>query len=153
MSYIDGEDKPEGCIFCQYPQEHNDAENLIIYRGKNTFVILNRYPYATGHLLIVPYRHTCDFTSLTAEESTEMNALTQESIKVIERAMGPDGYNLGMNLGKSAGAGIEAHLHLHLVPRWEGDTNYMSVTAETRVLPEALSATRDKLLGAWPKTL
>ena len=151
MAYIGSDEKITDCIFCVYPQEDNDAENLILHRGNYAFVMLNRYPYATGHLLVIPYRHTSDLTTLTVEEGAEMLELTQKSIQAIEVASKPHGYNLGMNLGKTAGAGIDAHLHLHIVPRWDGDTNFMSVTAETKVLPEALSATREKLLSVWPK--
>lgn len=151
MAYIGSEEKSPDCIFCVYPREDNDAENLILHRGRYTFVMLNRYPYATGHLLVIPYRHTSDLTTLTPEEGAELLELTQASIRAIEAASKPHGFNLGMNLGKTAGAGIDAHLHLHIVPRWDGDTNFMSVTAETKVLPEALSATREKLLSAWPK--
>lgn len=151
MAYIGSDQKNPDCIFCAYPNEDNDAENLILHRGHHAFVMLNRYPYATGHLLVVPYRHTCALTSLTQGEGAEMLELTQKSIQAIETASKPHGFNLGMNLGKTAGAGIAAHLHLHIVPRWDGDTNFMSVTAETKVLPEALSATREKLLAAWPK--
>ena len=151
MAYIGNDEKITDCIFCVYPREENDAENLILYRGDYAFVILNRYPYATGHLLVVPYRHTSDLVTLTPEEGAEMMKLTQESIRTIKTASKPHGFNLGMNLGKTAGAGIDAHLHLHIVPRWDGDTNFMSVTAETKVLPEALSVTREKLLSAWMK--
>ena len=151
MDYIGSNEKNPDCIFCAYPKENNDVENLILFRGEKAFIILNRYPYATDHLLIVPYRHTSDLTSLTPEEGVEMLELTQKSIRAIEAASKPHGFNLGMNLGKTAGAGIDAHLHLHIVPRWDGDTNFMSVTAETKVLPEALFVTREKLLAAWPK--
>ena len=151
MAYIGSDEKKPDCIFCVYPQQKNDAENLILYRGNYAFVMLNRYPYATGHLLVIPYRHTSDLVTLTPEEGAEMLELTQESIRTIKTASKPHGFNLGMNLGKTAGAGIDAHLHLHIVPRWDGDANFMSVTAETKVLPEALSATREKLLSAWPK--
>lgn len=149
MEYIGSGNSDGECIFCKYPKEDNDAENLILFRGEKAFVMLNRYPYSTGHLLVIPYTHTSDITSLTSLECAEISTLTQRCVGVVQDAMHPDGFNLGMNLGKTAGAGIDAHLHLHIVPRWSGDINFMSVTAETKVLPEALSSTRIKLLEAW----
>ncbi|MDR0653743.1 MAG: HIT domain-containing protein [Synergistaceae bacterium] len=156
MSYIDSYDdakkKNEStghCIFCAYPKENSDEENLIVCRGRFSFVILNRFPYASGHLMIVPYRHTSIFQSLTDEESHELFFYAQKGVPLLERIYGAEGFNLGMNIGHAAGAGIDTHLHLHLVPRWNGDTNFMSVTAETRVLPESLSVTREKILRAW----
>jgi ATP adenylyltransferase len=144
--------KSNGCIFCRYPQEHNDEENLIITREKNAFVIMNRYPYSTGHLLIVPYRHTAAFTSLTDEEKLEIFSLAQKSVTILEKIMRAEGFNIGINIGKAAGAGIDTHIHLHVVPRWNGDINFMSVTAETKVLPEALKVTRQRLLAEWNNT-
>jgi ATP adenylyltransferase len=152
MSYISQskyQDNSEDCIFCAYPKDTDDAENLILYRGGNCFVLLNRYPYSNGHLMIIPYRHTSDLGALGAQEKLEIMTLAQTSIDVLTKTMKPDGFNLGINLGKVAGAGIDAHLHLHVVPRWNGDTNFMSVTAETKVLPEALSETLKKLTAAW----
>ena len=151
MEYIDStkEDKEEECIFCRYPKEMKDIENLLIARGRFTFVMLNRFPYSCGHLMIVPYRHTSDITSLTQEESTEIFFFIQKSCETLQRAMKTDGMNIGMNIGKVAGAGIDTHLHVHVVPRWNGDTNFMSVTAETKVLPERLSRTREKLWKTW----
>jgi ATP adenylyltransferase len=137
------------CIFCAYPKENNDEENLIIHRGSFTFVILNRFPYATGHLMIVPYRHTSIFQSFTDEESHELFFYAKKCASILGRIYGAAGFNLGMNIGHVAGAGIDTHLHLHLVPRWNGDTNFMSVTAETKVLPESLSVTRKKILNSW----
>jgi ATP adenylyltransferase len=151
-SYEDTKQKNEStghCIFCAYPKENNDRENLIIHRGRFTFVILNRFPYATGHLMIVPYRHTSIFQSLTDDESHELFFYAKKCVPIMERIYGAAGFNLGMNIGHVAGAGIDTHLHLHLVPRWDGDTNFMSVTAETRVLPESLSVTRQKILSSW----
>lgn len=152
MDYIDqsnrSHDEPE-CIFCRYPKESEDRENLVLHRGELCFVILNRYPYSNGHLMVVPYRHTSYFPSLTPPESGELVALAQDATRLLSHIMSPDGFNLGMNIGKVAGAGIGCHLHLHVVPRWNGDVNFMSVTAETKVLPEALCVTWEKLTDAW----
>lgn len=155
MQYIDAasdvshETLHKECIFCQYPKEDLDEENLILARGRRNFVILNRYPYSSGHLMVIPYRHTNALQSLESEELFEMHALAQKTIRVLQETLHADGFNLGMNLGKVAGAGIDAHLHLHIVPRWNGDINFMSVTAETKVLPEALKCTRERLLSQW----
>jgi ATP adenylyltransferase len=157
MDYLNSSESPKEntsqpeCIFCAYPKEFNDEENLIIARGENAFVIMNRYPYSTGHLLVVPYRHTALFSSFTDAEKLEIFSLAQHSIEVLERTMKPDGFNLGINIGKTAGAGIDKHIHLHIVPRWSGDINFMSVTAETKVLPEALKVTRGRLIQEWNK--
>jgi ATP adenylyltransferase len=156
MTYIDssseekrGDNKSKECIFCLYPRKDLDEENLILYRGKCAFVILNRYPYSNGHLMVVPYRHTAIFPSLTGDEKLEIMSLAQASSEVLQKTMKPDGFNIGINLGRASGAGIDSHLHMHIVPRWDGDTNFMSVTAETKVLPEALIVTRKRLLQTW----
>lgn len=150
MEYINAyAEAVTGCIFCQYPKELHDEENLIVYRGTYSFVILNKYPYSSGHLMIVPYRHTSDYSSLDDAEKLEVFALSQKAVTVLKAEMNADGFNLGMNIGKVAGAGIDTHLHLHIVPRWGGDTNFMSVTAETKVLPEALAETRGRLARRW----
>jgi ATP adenylyltransferase len=156
MEYIESSSiqngKPIDCIFCTYPKECDDEKNLILARGENAFVIMNKFPYSTGHLLVVPYRHTALFPSLTNDEKLEIFSLAQRSVSVLEKIMNADGFNLGINIGKAAGAGIDAHIHLHVVPRWNGDVNFMSVTAETKVLPEALKVTRQRLLEKWNKT-
>jgi ATP adenylyltransferase len=144
-----GRDSEKTCIFCLYPTQNEDAENLIIAKGETCFALLNKYPYTNGHILIAPYRHTSDMTSLTDTEKLELMSFSQHAITALKSVMDPDGFNLGINLGKVAGAGIDQHMHIHVVPRWNGDTNFMSVTAETKVLPEALSATRIKLAKAW----
>lgn len=148
MSYI-GAPKHEGCIFCDFPAERNDAERFIVHRGTQCFVILNLYPYNPGHLMVVPYRHTNLFESLTNDEHLEMSATAARAIRILKQAMNPDGFNTGMNLGKDAGAGVAGHLHLHIVPRWNGDNNFMPVLADTRVVPEALEATYRELLPLW----
>lgn len=140
--------RPPGCIFCLFPAETGaeaDRRNLIVARTERSFAILNRYPYNNGHLMVVPRRHTADFASLSGEESADLHALLQRSIAVLNRAYRPEGLNLGMNLGQSAGAGIADHLHWHVVPRWVGDTNFMPVLAETKVMIEHLLTTFDKL--------
>ena len=139
----------DGCIFCTYPRGDNDRENLLLYRGASCYALMNRYPYSPGHLMVIPYRHIADLLLLTPEENLEILSVAQKAVAALQCCMNPDGYNLGMNLGRSAGAGIDKHLHLHVVPRWSGDTNFMTVTAETRVLPEALEQTYDKVLTAW----
>ena len=148
MEYIDSPKKND-CIFCAYAEDNNDEENLILVRGKSAYVIMNRYPYSVGHILIAPYRHTAIFTSLSDEEKLEILTLSQQGISILQRIMNADGFNIGMNLGHVAGAGIDTHIHLHVVPRWNGDINFMSVTAEANVLPEALSITRRKILDEW----
>ena len=148
MNYISAP-KHEGCIFCDYPGEKRDEEHHILYRGEACFVILNLYPYNPGHLMVVPYRHTNLYESLTDDEHFDMNRLAAQSIRTLKNVMDPEGFNMGMNLGKIAGAGMEGHLHLHIVPRWSGDNNFMPVIADTRVVPEALSETYRKLKAAW----
>jgi ATP adenylyltransferase len=144
MSYI-GDARPAGCIFCVKPAEQRDAENLILYRGALAYVLLNLYPYNSGHLMVVPYMHTGDFAGLPADIGAELFALTQRSISAIASEYHPEGFNVGLNLGEVAGGSVSAHLHLHVVPRWGGDTNFMPVTAETKVLPETLDQTWRRL--------
>ena len=139
----------EGCIFCDFPAEKRDKENHILYRGTKCFVIMNIYPYNPGHIMIAPYRHTNLYESLESEENAEIGRLASEAVCTLKRAMSPEGFNIGMNLGKTAGAGIADHLHLHIVPRWNGDCNFMPVLTNTRVVPEALSATYNKLKECW----
>ena len=148
MSYI-AAPKHEGCIFCDFPAEHCDDEYYILYRGTTCFVILNLYPYNPGHMMVVPYRHTNLYEDLTDDEYLEISRLTARIMRTLKHLMGPDGFNTGMNLGKTAGAGIADHLHLHVVPRWNGDNNFMPVLADTRVLPEAMEMTYRKLKEAW----
>ncbi len=144
MEYILG-DKPNECIFCVKPAESNDVENLIVLRGKHCFVMMNRYPYNNGHLMVVPYAHVDTPIALAGEVLTEMMLVQNVCIAVLAETMNPDGYNIGMNLGKVAGAGIKDHIHLHVVPRWQGDTNFMPVIGETHVIVESLHATYEKL--------
>lgn len=144
IEYITKE-KEEGCIFCEKPKERNDRENLILYRGESGFIILNRYPYANGHLMAVPYRHVKELAELNDRERVEIMNLTIKSIEIL-KAMKPDGFNIGMNLGRVAGAGIDDHLHFHIVPRWSGDTNFMPVIGDIKVMPEYLDQTYLKLI-------
>ncbi|RLI04350.1 HIT family hydrolase [Candidatus Bathyarchaeota archaeon] len=137
--------KSEECIFCKLPKEERDEENFILLRGKKNFIILNNYPYNNGHLMVAPFRHVGNLEELTDEELDEHFRMVRKSVEILKKAYKPDGFNLGMNLGRVAGAGVEKHLHTHIVPRWEGDTNYMPVIANTKVISEALSSTYKKL--------
>ena len=137
-----------GCVFCNAHTSNRDEEWLIVHRAVKNFVILNRYPYTAGHVMIVPYEHTADFPGLERNTAAEMMVLSQRVQAAIDDVYHPDGFNLGMNLGRSAGAGIADHLHMHLVPRWTGDTNFMTTVGETRLEPEDLSTTYTKLRKA-----
>jgi ATP adenylyltransferase len=134
-----------GCVFCNLPEANDDEGTHIVLRGVKNFVILNRYPYTAGHVMIVPYLHTADFAGLDASVTAEMMSLAQRVQAALNGIYHPDGFNLGMNLGRSAGAGIADHLHLHLLPRWTGDTNFMTTVGETRLEPEELSTTYERL--------
>lgn len=137
--------KESGCILCQKPAAQDDEANLIVYRGKNNFVILNSFPYNPGHLMVAPYRHLAQLEDLTDEELVEHFDIVRRSVKLLTEVLKPTAFNIGLNIGKSAGAGIEEHIHTHVVPRWEGDTNFMPVVSNTKVVPEALKATYRKL--------
>jgi len=144
LEYIQAE-KPKECILCEKPSQNNDALNYILYRGDKNFVILNSYPYNPGHLMIAPYRHTGNLEELTDEELHEHFKIVSRSVKLLKQVFNPDGFNIGINIGKVAGAGIVDHFHTHIVPRWPGDTNFMPVISDVRVLPEALAETYNKL--------
>ena len=141
MDYIQGEPPADGCIFCLGDKAAEDTERLVLARGELACVLMNRFPYSNGHLLISPYRHTADLDSLTDAELLEMHALLRRSRRVLAAQVGAQGYNVGLNLGQVAGAGVTDHLHLHIVPRWSGDTNFMPVFAEVRVIPQHLETT------------
>lgn len=141
--------KPTGCIFCLDDRGDRDRENLVLLRSPLSFVMLNRYPYSNGHLLVAPRRHMPTLDELTSEEVLDLYKLLNLSCKVLNRAAEPQGFNIGINLGKAAGAGVEEHLHLHVVPRWNGDTNFMSVIGDLRVMPENLMTTYDALLPGF----
>ncbi|MDI6101444.1 HIT domain-containing protein [Actinoplanes sp. NEAU-A12] len=156
MTYISGEDRPEGgyekpsgCPFCLAPGRP-EAESLMVARGELVFAVLNLYPYNPGHLMVCPYRHVADYTDLTEPETAEVAAFTRTAMRVMRSVSNPHGFNLGMNQGSVAGAGIAAHLHQHIVPRWGGDANFMPVIGMTKVLPQLLFDTRDMLVKAWP---
>ncbi len=146
--YIADTTKDIGCIFCKAIAANDDSKTLIVLRGKNAYIILNRYPYTTGHVMVVPYAHVADLSIAEPETLAEMMRLAQQVQVALEKTYHPQGYNLGMNLGRAAGAGVTGHLHLHVLPRWSGDANFMSVVGETRVEPEELSTTYDKLRKA-----
>jgi ATP adenylyltransferase len=155
MAYIKGEGKPDsadsgdGCPFCRVPKL-SDADGLIVARGALVYAVLNLYPYNAGHLMIVPYRHVADYTDLDPEETAELASQTKLAMIALRAASGAHGFNIGMNMGAVAGAGIAAHLHQHVVPRWGGDNNFMLVIGQTRVLPQLLADTRTMLAEAWP---
>lgn len=146
MEYIEMANKPHGCIFCVLPTENDDEKHLILHRGKHSFIMLNSYPYNPGHLMVAPYMHTAEMYDLEDDVLLEVNHLVRYSIRLLRAACAPDGFNLGVNIGTTAGAGVLDHIHWHIVPRWNGDTNFMSVTAGNRVLPEGLHATYVKLM-------
>jgi len=155
MAYIGGENKPvddaagPGCPFCRIPSLPDD-EGLVVARGTRAYVVMNLYPYNPGHVLVCPYRHVADYTDLSVDEVAEVGALTQSAMRVLRAVLAPSGFNLGMNQGDVAGAGIAAHLHQHVVPRWDGDSNFLPVVGRSRALPELLSDTRARLAAAWP---
>lgn len=143
--------KGPGCIFCDLPREGKDRETLILLRRKHSYVIMNRYPYNCGHVMVVPYFHTSSFEGLGPDVLSEMMELTRFSTERITEVMRPEGVNVGINIGRAAGAGIEEHLHVHIVPRWVGDSGFMAVLDDVRNLPEHIQATYDKLLPAFTK--
>lgn len=154
MAYIAGEAKPSDrseaqCPFCRAPRA-DDRRGLIVARGKQVYCVLNLFPYNSGHVMSVPYRHVADYTDLTTEETSELAWFTQTAMRTLRAAATPHGFNIGMNQGAVAGAGIADHLHQHVVPRWGGDTNFMPIVARTRVLPELLADARDRLAQLWP---
>jgi len=139
-------EKPaENCIFCDKIRENKDEENLIVLRGRRVFIMLNRYPYNTGHLMVAPYRHIADMEELSEDEAMEIFKLLTESIKALKNTFKPDGFNIGVNLGRAAGAGVEGHIHFHVVPRWLGDTNFMPVISHTKVMPISLEEVYTKI--------
>ena len=149
LEYIQSADEQPGCVFCR-AAEAADEDGLVVHRSDLAFVLLNRYPYASGHLMAAPYRHEGEFGDLTSEEALEVHRLAASALGALAETMRPQGFNLGWNLGRIAGAGVVDHVHLHIVPRWAGDTNFMPVLADLKVMPEALESTRRKLAEAWP---
>ena len=154
MAYITGEDVesregPAGCPLCRAGQAADD-DALIVGRGETTFALLNIYPYNSGHLMVLPYRHVADYLDLTDAETAEFASMTKTAIRVLREVMHPQGFNLGVNQGAVAGAGIAGHIHQHVVPRWGGDSNFLPIVGRTKALPELLGRTRDRLAAAWP---
>ena len=149
LEYIESADDQEGCVFCR-ARDGDNEKSLVVHRGKSAFVVLNKYPYASGHLMVAPNRHEGEFGDLEAEEALEVHQLASAGLAALAETWQPQGFNIGWNLGRIAGAGVVDHVHLHVVPRWAGDTNFMPVLADVKVLPEALEATRQKLAEAWP---
>jgi ATP adenylyltransferase len=149
LEYIQHADELDGCIFCR-AAAGPDEELLVVHRGESAFVLLNRFPYASGHVMVAPYRHLGEFGGLEEAEALEIHRLAAEAMTALAAVFSPDGHNVGWNLGRVAGAGIVDHVHLHVVPRWSGDTNFMPVLADVKVLPEHLTETRAKLAAAWP---
>jgi len=154
MAYIRGESKPaddseQECPFCRIPRANDDERFLVVRRGRLTYAVLNLYPYAPGHLMICPYRHVADYTETTEDEAAEIAAMTQAAMRTLRSVSQAEGFNVGMNQGVAGGAGISAHLHQHVVPRWVGDQNFMPVIGHTKTLPQLLQETRALLAGAW----
>jgi ATP adenylyltransferase len=153
LEYIVQADELPGCVFCaEGSGELPEAESLLVHRGEHAAAILNKYPYSSGHLMAAPLRHVGALGELSAEEALELHRLAVAGLEALTALYAPDGFNLGWNLGRAAGAGIADHVHLHVVPRWSGDTNFMPVLADVKVLPEHLLETRDRLREAWPTT-
>lgn len=153
MAYVTGErpseDAGDGCPFCVAPDK-DDAEGLVVHRGKTCFVVMNLFPYNAGHVLVCPYRHVSLYIDLTDEETLEFTALTKAAIRTLQQTSNPHGFNLGMNQGAVAGAGVAAHLHQHVIPRWGGDMNFLPIIAQTKALPILLEDARTALAEAWP---
>jgi ATP adenylyltransferase len=146
MDFVTSAGTTEGCFLCAKPAEQRDAENLIVCRGVRAFAVLNLYPYNTAHTLVAPYAHEGDLGRLAPDTAAEVTALTQRLVRALTTEYRPDGFNIGMNLGRAAGAGVPNHLHMHVVPRWAGDTNFMTVTGDTKVLPETLDRTYERVV-------
>jgi ATP adenylyltransferase len=149
LEYIQQADEQEGCVFCR-ALEADDETGLVVYRGERGFVLLNKFPYASGHLMVAPNRHEGNFGELDRDEAAEIHLLAAAGLGALAATIGPQGFNLGWNLGRIAGAGVVDHVHMHVVPRWAGDTNFMPVLADVKVLPEALEESRRKIAAAWP---
>ena len=151
LEYVQHADEQGGCFLCAAATSGDDEAHLVVRRGEHAFVILNRFPYSAGHLLVAPYRHGPGFGDLVDDEALEIHRLGAEGLDALRTAYSPDGFNLGWNIARIAGAGVPDHGHLHVVPRWSGDTNFMPVLADVKVIPEGLAATRAKLAAAWPR--
>lgn len=145
MEYIANADKTEGCIFCDKPKQDCDDKNLLLLRRERAFIMLNAFPYSNGHLMVSPYRHTANLDDLDDAELLEMMRLTREAVNILKEAFQPDGFNVGVNMGRVAGAGIADHIHIHIVPRWSGDVNFMPVLGDVRVIPQSLESVYERL--------
>jgi ATP adenylyltransferase len=149
MEYIENSTKEAGCIFCNAQEKEDSAENLIAFRGERAYVILNRYPYTSGHLMVVPFAHQAHLEDLDPQTRAELMELTTQCITVLRKVYRPEAFNIGANIGESAGAGVKSHVHIHIVPRWGGDTNFMAVVGDVRVLPESLERTYQRVRDAF----
>jgi len=149
MTYIESDKMENGCVFCNAASQPDGPQNLIVTRGQRAFVILNRYPYTSGHLMVIPFTHQSNFEGLDAQTRSEMMELVTRAMTVLRAAYQPQAFNMGANIGEAAGAGIAAHVHIHIVPRWKGDTNFMSTLGQTRVLPESLEETYTRIQQQW----
>ena len=149
MPYIETQNQSERCVFCEVLKREDDEENLIILRSKTSFVIMNRYPYTSGHVMVLPLVHEATLEALPKETRSEMMELTATATRVLKHVYSPDGFNIGINIGEASGAGIEEHIHIHVVPRWVGDTSFMTTIGETRTLPEAIEKTYQRISKAW----
>jgi len=147
-AYVTNAENVSGCIFCDLPDTGDDAKAHIVHRARHCYIVLNTYPYTSGHVMIVPFDHMDELQKLSADAAHEMIELTQRMEGVLRQLYAPDGVNLGMNIGKAAGAGVASHVHMHILPRWIGDTNFMTVAGESRVLPESLEITYERIKGA-----
>ena len=149
LEYIKSADDDEGCVFCR-AAEASDEDGLVVHRGELAFCLLNKYPYSSGHVMVAPFRHVGDFGGLGDDEALEIHRLATQALEALRRTAEPHGFNLGWNIGRAAGAGVPGHVHIHVLPRWTGDTNFMTAVAEARVLPEPLTKSYDKLRAVWP---
>lgn len=151
MEYIEKPQTQEGCIFCNQDEGADGPDNLVLFRRSKSFVILNRFPYTNGHMMIVPYDHVPSLTDLDEDTLGELIILTKDALEVLRQVFGAESFNVGVNIGETAGAGIADHVHIHVVPRWAGDTSFMSTTGSTRVIPESLEETYNRLKSSWQK--
>lgn len=147
-AYVTAAEKISGCVFCDLPKEGDDAKVRIVYRSQNCYIVLNTYPYTPGHVMIVPFAHLDELQKLPAAAANEMMELAQRIERVLRVLYSPDGINMGLNIGKAAGAGVAGHIHMHVLPRWVADSNFVSVVGETRILPESLEMTYERIKGA-----
>ncbi len=149
MKYITKAEKVTGCVFCNALAQPDNADNLIVLRGERAFVILNKFPYTSGHVMVVPLEHKAGIEELDAQTRAEMMELTSQSVEKLRQVYAPQGFNIGINMGAAAGAGVPGHVHIHIVPRWNGDTNFMSTVGDVRVLPEELEQSYQRIRAAW----